>query len=241
MEELDAGIDDVRERLQAAWSSGRIQEACGLLVEDVRPRYIRWLLNRVSSISMEDAEDCVDAAIDGVLRRGPDKVSDVYNYLFTCARNAAFDLVQERKNLVFFDPDKHDVSFDPEWIEGASDDRLLEIAEAALDEELTLRVHQLRKLYALTLPKLAPRRRRLAELLLVDGAGSSNEDLAELMETSKDALKSLKSRTLSDLRHLLPIAADELGIDFDQVLSPTPEVLSVRPFLPSEDNEEGST
>ena len=200
-------------------------------MEDVRPRCIGWLLNRFSSISTEDAEDCCDAAIDGVLRRGPERVRDVYNYLFTSARNAALDLVQERK---------HFVQVDPEWIEGASDDRLLVIAEAALDEELTVRVDQLRKLYALTLPKLAPSRRRLAELLLVDGAGSSNEDLAEMMDISKEALKSLKSRTLSDLRRLLPILADELGIDFEQVLSPTPEVLGVRPFLPSEDNGEGS-
>ena len=231
MEELDAGIDDVRERLQAAWSSGRVHEACGLLVDDVRPRCIGWLLNRFSSISTEDAEDCFDAAIDGVLRRGPGKVRDVYNYLFTSARHTALDLVQERQ---------HFVPFDPEWIEGASDDRLLVIAEAALDEELTVRVDQLRQLYALTLPKLSTGRRRLAEFLLVDGAGSSNEDLAEMMDISKEALKSLKSRTLSDLRRLLPISADELGIDFEQVLSPTPEVLGVRPFLPSEDNGEGS-
>ena len=227
MEELGARTDDLRERLQAAWSSGRIQEACGLLVEDARPRCIGWLLNRFSSISTEDAEDCADAAIDGVLRRGQEKVRDVYNYLFTSARNAALDLVEERK---------HFVPIDPEWIEGASDDRLLVIAEAALDEELTVRVDQLRKLYALTLPKLAPSRRRLAELLLVDGAGWSNEDLAEMMDISTDALKSLKSRTLSDLRRLLPISADELGINFEQVLSPTPEVLGVRTFLPSEEN-----
>ena len=102
-----------------------------------------------------------------------------------------------------------------------------------------MRVDQLRKLYALTLPKLAPGRRRLAELLLVNGAGSSNENLAEMMDISKEALKSLKSRTLSDLRRLLPISADELGIDFEQVLSPTPEVLGVRTFLPSDDNGEG--
>ena len=57
-----------------------------------------------------------------------------------------------------------------------------------------------------------------------------------MMDISKEALKSLKSRTLSDLRRLLPISADELGIDFEQVLSPTPEVLGVRTFLPSEEN-----
>ena len=217
----------MRERLQAAWSSGRIHEACGFFVDDVRPRCIGWLLNRFSSISKEDAEDCFDAAIDSVLRRDPEKVNDVYNYLFTSARNNALDLVQERRHLA---------RFDPEWIEGASDDRLLVVAEAALDEELTVRVDQLRRLYALTLPRLAPRRRRLTELLLVDGVGSSNEELAEMMGISKEALRSLKSRTLSDLRRLLPISADELEINFEQVLSPPPEVLSAQPFSPSEDN-----
>ena len=199
-------------------------------MDDVRPRCIGWLLNRFSSVSTEDAEDCFDAAIDNVLRRGPERVNDVYNYLFTSARNNALDLVQERK---------HFPRFDPEWLEGISDNRLFVIAEAALDEELTVRVDQLRRLYALALPKLAPRRRRLAGLLLVDGAGSSNEMLSEMMDTSKEALKSLKSRTLSDLEQLLPVAADELGIDFEQVLSPPPEVLSAQPFLPSEDNGEG--
>ena len=231
MEELKTGTDDVRKRLQAAWSSDRIHEACGILVDDVRPRCIGWLLNRFSSISKEDAEDCVDAAIESVLRRGSEKVNDVYNYLFTSAKNKALDLVEERK---------HFARYDPEWIEGASDGRLLVIAEAALDEEITVRGDQLRKLYALTFPKLAPRRRRLAKLLLEDGTGSSNEILAEMMGTSKAALKSLKSRTLSDLRRLLSISADELGIDFEQLVSPPPEVLSGRPSLPSEDNGEGN-
>ena len=231
MEVLDAGTDDVRERLQAAWSLGRTKEACGLLVEDVRPRCVGWLLNRFSSISKEDAEDCVDAATESVLCRDPGKVRDVYNYLFTSAKNNALDLVEDREHLV---------PFDPEWIAGASDERLLVVAEAALDEELTVRVDQLRKLYALTLPKLSPRRRLLAELLLVSGPGSNNETLAETMDISKEALKSLKSRTLSDLRRLLPISADELGIEFEQVLNPPLEVLSARPALPSEDNGEGS-
>ena len=231
MEVLDTKPDEVRERLGGAWGSGRIAEACGILVEDVKLRCVGWLLRGFSSISKEDAEYCFDAAIDSVLRRGPEKVNDVYNYLFTSAKNNAFDLVQERKYFA---------SLDPELVEGAIDDRLFVVAEAALDEELTVRVDQLRKLYALTLPKLAPRRRRLTELLLVHGAELSNEELAEVMEISKEALKSLKSRTLSDLRRLLPISADDIGIDFEQVLSPSPDVLSARPILPSEENGEGS-
>ena len=232
MGKLNSETDIVKERLRDAWNSGRIHEACGLLVEDVRPRCIGWLLNNVSAISEEDAEDCFDAAVEGVLSGRPERVRDVYNYVFTSVRNAALDIVQERKNFVRVDLD---------WIEGVNDNRLLIIAEASLDEELTLRVGQLRKIFALTLPKLAPGRRRLTRLLLTDGAGKSNEDLASTMDISKDALKSLKSRTLSDLRRLLPISADELGIDFDQVLSPPPEVLGVRPLLPSAENEECGT
>ena len=229
--ESDTKTDDVRERLQRAWASEDIHETCGILVADVSPRCMRWLLNRFESISEEDAEDCFNAAIEGVLKRGPGKVRDVYNYAFTSAKNRALDLVRERE---------HFIRFDPELIEGASDYRLRVIAEAALDEEITVTVREdhLKHLFALVFPKLPKNRRRLAELLLRDGAVSSNEELAREMEVSKDALKSLKSRTLSDLRRLLPIAAEDLGIDFEQVLSPTPDVLKVLHFLPSEDNGE---
>ena len=227
--ELDIETRDARERLQKAWASGNIHEAYGILVQDIKPWYVRWLLNRFSSISVDDAEECVDAAIESVYNRGHQLVGNVYNYLFTGVRRNAIDLVKERK---------HFVPIDPEWVEAVSDDRLLVITEAALDEELTVRVDQLRQLYTLTLPKLPPNRRRLAELLLLDGAGSSNEDLAEMMGLSKAALKSLKSRTLSDLRGLLPVSAAALGIDFEQVLRPTPEVWELRPLLPSEDNGE---
>lgn len=231
-DELDTETRDLRERLQTAWSSGNIHEACGILVEDMKLWYFRWLLKEFSSISVEDAEECFDAAVESVLNRGHLKVENIYNYLFTCVRRNALDLVEERKPL---EP------FDPEWIENASGGRMVLIAEAALDEELdeelTVREEQLRQLYALTFSRLSPDRRRLAKLL-VEEPGLSNEDLAETLGMSKDALKSLKSRTLSDLRRLLPASADELGIDFEQVLKPTPEVLELRPLLPSEDDGE---
>ena len=227
--ELDTKTDDVRERLQRAWASEDIQGTCGILLADVEPRCMRWLLHNFQSLSEEDAEDCFNAAIEGVLRRGSEKVRDVYIYLFTSARNGALNLVRERKRFV---------PLDPELVEGASADRLLVIAEAALDEEITVRVDQLKQIFALALPKLAKNRRRLAELLLGEGTGLSSEDLARTMGLSKTALKSLKSRTLSDLRRLFPIAAEELGIDFEQVLSPTPDVLKVQPFLPFENNGE---
>ena len=227
----DTATDDVRERLQKAWISGDINETCGILLHDVEPRCMRWLLSRFQSISEEDAEECFDAAVEGVLRRStePEKVNDVYNYVFTSARNGALDLVKEREWFV---------PLDPELLEGASDDRLLVIAEAALDEEMTVRGYQLKQLFALALPKLAKNRRRLAELLLGEGERLSNEDLARTMGLSKSALKSLKSRTLSDLGRLLPIAAEELGIDFEEVLSPTLDVLKVQHSLPSENNGE---
>ena len=231
MQETDTKTDEVRERLDEAWISGGTAEVCGIFMEVVRPRCIKWLLNWSSSISMEDAEECVDAAIESVLIRGPDRVNDVYNYLLASAKYKALDLLQERN---------HFTPFDPEWIERAGDDRLFVVAEAALDEELTLRVVQLRKLFALALPKLAPNRQRLVALWLEGGVRTNNENLAEMMGISKGALKSLKSRALSDLRELLPLSADELGIDFKQVLNPLPEVLSTRPSIPSEENGEGS-
>ena len=230
MQKIDEKTDEVRERLDAAWVSGRTAEVCGIFVDDIRARCIWWLLRKFPSIAEEDAEDCVDDAFEGVLTRGSEKIHDVYNYLFTSAKNKAVDLVKERKQFVLVDP---------EWLELAGDDRLFVVAEAALDEELTLRVGQLRRLFALVLPKLAKNRQRLVALWLDDRVGSSNEVLAELIGISKGALKSLKSRTLSDLRELLPASAYELEIDFEQVLRPVPEVLSTRPSIPCEENGEG--
>ena len=221
--------DDVRERLRKAWVSGDTYETCGILVADVGPRCIRWLLKRFQTISEEDAEDCFDAAIEGVLNRDPGKVEDVYNYVFTSARYAALDLVGEHKRYV---------RVDPEWFAGASIDRLLVIAEVALEEEVTVREEQLEQLFTLALPRLRGKRRHMAELLLKGGTSSSNEDLARELGVTKDALKSLKSRTLSDLRRLLPIAAEELRINLEAVLRPIPDVLRVRHSLPSESDEE---
>ena len=229
LEELDSQTIDVKERLLKAWSSGNIHEAFGILVVDMWPWYIRWLLKRFPSFSVDDAEECLDDAIESIHNRDPETVNNIYNYLFTCVRRNAINLVNERKSFV---------RLDPEWVEAASDESLLKIAEVALDGELTVRVDQLRRLYDLTLPKLSPNRRRLA-LLLLERTGLTNEELAEMMEMTKDALKSLKSRTLADLRRLLPISAEELGLDFNQVLNPLPEVFEERPFLPSEDNEDG--
>lgn len=200
-------------------------------MEEVRPRCIEWLLRKFSAISEDDAEDCVDEAFEGVRERSSESVKDVYNYLFSSAKYKALDLIQERK---------YRVSFDSEWLTSAVDERLYVVAEAVLDEELTVRVDQLRRLFALAFSKLAPNRRRLVELWLEGGVRSSNEVLAKDMDISNGALKSLKSRTLSDLRDLLPTSADELGIDFQHVLNPPPEVLSARPSLPSEENGEGS-
>ena len=231
LEKLNNRTDHVRESLDAAWGSRNIAKACGILVDDVRRRCIGWLLNGFKSMSKDDAEECFDAAVEGVLRRGPENVKNVYSYVFTSARRNALGIVAERE---------HFADYDPRWIEGASEDRMLVIAEAVLDEELTVRADQLRKLYTLTLPKLAPRRRRLTEILLAHGASISNGLLAEMMGTTPEALKSLKSRTFSNLRSLLPASADELGLNFDDVLSPPPEVLSPRPFLPSEDDGEAA-
>ena len=132
---------------------------------------------------MDDAEECLDDAIESIHNRDPETVNNIYNYLFTCVRRNAINLVNERKSFV---------RLDPEWVEAASDESLLKIAEVALDGELTVRVDQLRRLYDLTLPKLSPNRRRLA-LLLLERTGLTNEELAEMMEMTKDALKSLKS------------------------------------------------
>lgn len=246
MEPPTNDADDLKERLGAAWAAGRRPETCAILLEEVMPRVCRWLLSKFS-ISEEDAEDCFHDAVGGLLPREPSHVNNVYSYVFTSAQNKAIDLVHERGRLVHYDPDQ-DIGEesgldDSPWesrgsLVDAKPDALVVLAEAALEEELTLREYQLQQIFTLTLIKLVPSRRRLTELLLIHGPRTGNDQLAEMMNISEGAIKSLKSRTLSDLRLLLPVAADALGFDFEHVLRPPPEGLFLPPVLPSEDNEE---
>ena len=210
---MDSSTDELNKRLNAAWAAGRHHEASAILLEEVMPRIRRWLLPRFPAISLEDAEDCFHDAVGGLMRRQPDAVNNVYSYVFTSAKNKAIEIATERQNSVYVGPDlqakieKGQRIFSQDGqVLGlcARLDMLSVVAEAALDEELTLREDQLRTLFALTLTKLHWRRRRLTELLLNHGPGAGNDLLAEMMGTSKEALKSLKSRTLTDLRRLLP-------------------------------------
>ena len=114
---------------------------------------------------------------------------------------------------------------------------MLIVAEAALDVELTAKDEQLQAIFRAALPKLARNRRRLAEVLLQHGATITNAVLADIMEQSQTAIKSLKSRTFYDLRRLLPVSADELGINFDTLLAPEPEVWVRNPVIPSEEED----
>jgi DNA-directed RNA polymerase specialized sigma24 family protein len=197
-------------------------------------------------VSQEDAEDCFDAAVEGLLKRDSGQVGDPYNYVFTSAKNAALDLLRERKLLVRYDPEwegnTDDLNGDdgggpmgppPEWFT----ESLRVIAEAVLEVEISARDEQLRAAFGITLLKLAPNRRRLVEILLDRGTDITNAALADLMGRSETALKSLKSRTFGDLRELLPVAAHELGINLDDLLAPPPEISFRRPALPSSDED----
>ena len=161
------GPADIKERLVLAWQGQTIYDLCGILIEEARPRCIRWLLGQFGHqrISYEDAEDCFDGAVEGLLKRDPSQVTDPYNYVFTSAKNATLDILRERKPLV---------KYDPEW-EGQEDDTgkddgevtrpqsaawladgLLTITEATLDIEVTARTEQLRAVYRLVLPHWRP-------------------------------------------------------------------------------------
>ena len=219
-----------------------------MLVDEVQPRCIHWLLRRFnhSGLSYEDCEDCYNDAVEGLLRRGSNSVQDPYNYVFTSARNAALDLIKERRSFV---------NYDPEWqydncglSSGSSDalepsktlwtvEAMTSVAESALDTEISARDEQLRAILLIALPKLPYRRRYLVEILLETGANVSNTVLADLMDSSESAIKSLKSRTFAELRNLIPSCANELGIDFDLLLAAEPDVFVQELIVPSEDND----
>ena len=250
MESIEDGdsTPDLKLRLAEAWKVDNIAETCGVLVDEVRPRCVKWLLSSFSNLSIEDCEDCFNDGVEGLLKRKPEHVNDPYNYVFTSAKNAAFDILRERKLIVQYNPDWYgDEDSTEYWSEGAQSsnaswptEAMLIVAEVALDveiAEITVRDEQLRTAFQATLPKLVPNRRRLVEVLLEHGANIANAVLADIMDSTETAVKSLKSRTFDDLRHLIPVAAGELGINFDILLAPEPEALVRNPVIPSEEDD----
>ncbi len=236
---------DVKLRLAESWKAGNVAEACGILVDEVMPRCVKWLINNFSNLSQED---CFDDGVEGLLKRTPSRVNDPYNYLFTSAKNSALDILRERKSIVRYDPDwQGDDDWSNNWSEITqsrestwSSEAILIVAEVALDAEIveiTERDEQLRTVFQVALPKLAPNRRRLVEVLLEHGANIPNAVLADIMDRSETAVKSLKSRTFRELRCLLPISADEVGINFGLLLAPEPEALVRNPIIPSEGDD----
>ena len=241
---------DVKARLVEAWGIGNIAETCGILVHEVVSRFVRTLSGRFGhqGISYEDCEDCVDQAIEGLLKRTPDQVRDPYNYVYTSAYHACLDIIRERKPFVRFNSDwqGNDDSLD-EWDQvtesGRTDwnpEAVFIVAEVALEAELAEITDRERQLYALfraTIPKLVPNRRRLIEALLERGANIANATLAEILARNQSAVKSLKSRTFGDLRRLLPITAEEIGLNFDLLVTPDEEILTLNLHIPSEEDD----
>lgn len=243
-----SGNLDVKSRLGAAWEANSIAETCGILLEEVRPRCLRWLLNNFGhqGLSEEDCEDCFNDGVEAVLNREPSQVSDPYNYVFTCAKNAALDILQERKHVVRYDPEWQGTNDDPSEVEVEvvgrvaptwTGESMLIVAEAAMDVEFTVMDEQLRIVLGIALLNLPPDRRRLVEVLLESGANITNAVLADIMDRSETAVKSLKSRAFDDLRSLLPVAAQELGINFDHLLAPTPEAWVRHSVIPSPEDD----
>ena len=244
-DEKECKPSDLKERLTSAWHSQFTNLTCAILVEEVMPRCVGWLINRYQGLSHEDSEDCFHEAVEGLLKRPSHKVNDPYNYVFTSAKNVALDLLMERKNIVHYDPEwegSQDAdNYDSGGAKGVDTRRHIGtfrvIAEAVLDVEVSIRDEQIRDVFDITLPKLAPARRRLLELLMDRGADITNTALADLMGITEIALKSLKSRTFRDLRDILPTVAESLGVSFDHLLSPPPEVLFRRSAIPSPDDD----
>ena len=250
MDSIEDGdsASDVKLWLAEAWRNHRIAETCGVLVDEVSQRCVQWLLRKFHSqgLSSEDCEDCFNDGVEGLLKRSPEQVKDPYNYVFTSALHAAYDMLGERRHIVQYAPSWLEADAEPfaDWSDAPqvgkvnwSTEAMQIVAEVAVDAELSVRDEQLRAIFQTTLLKLAPNRRRLVEVLLEHGPTTANAVLADIMGRTETAIKSLKSRTIADLHDLLPSSADELGINFDLLLAPEPEALVRNPIIPSEEED----
>lgn len=238
--ESATGPNDIRERLASAWQAGRVAEAYGILIDEVRLGCVRWLVARYGPrLSFEDAEDCFEHGMEKLVGRSenPGQVTNPYSYVWTCAKHEALDTLRERGIIV---------RFDPGWLAGESDEpsedesvkpaprRWLPeaaqvVMEAALEEEVDPRQNQVRDILSFALTRLTPRRRRVIELLLERGPEIANAVLAELLGQVETTVRSTKKRAFDDLRIALPRVAAELGIDFDRLLAAEPDVIVQRP------------
>ena len=253
--ENGSSAPDIKLWLDEAWKSHNIAETCGILVDHVMPRCVQWLLRKFDGqdLALEDCEDCFNDGVEGLLKRSADQVNNPYSYVFASALNSALDILRERKNIVRYnldwqrDEDSLDEDSLNDWdeVEQSSiatwdSEAVLIVAEVALDvefAEITEREEQLRSIFQTTLPKLVPNRRRLVEALLEHGPNIRNVVLADIIDSTETAVKSLKSRTFDDLRRLLPVTADELDINFDRLLAPDPEALVQDSAIPSEEDD----
>jgi len=245
--------EDLQGRLALAWAGGRIDEACGILIDEVQPRCVKSLLSKYrGKLSYEDCEDCFDRGIEKLLshKDDPQESGNPYNYVWTCAVNEGNDIMREHGQLVRVDPD---------WLgseeDGSTDERepppsptrwhphsALVVAEVTLDVELhdSKHVQIIKEVLSVAVRRLPPQRQRLIVVLLENEVRVSNELLAELMGMSDTAVRSLKSRAFQDLRTLIPAAAEELGVDISSLIVPEPEVLTPEPpSLPSTDEDIG--
>ena len=113
---------------------------------------------------------------------------------------------------------------------------LTDLAEVALEEGLIARSDQLRLIFQHILTKLPANRRTLTEVLLERGPDTPNAELAEIMKRSESAIKSLKSRTFADLRNLIPVCAEDVGIDFASLVAPEEDSGVGNSEIPSDDD-----
>lgn len=249
---MELNQENIGSRLAAAWSSGRLGEAAGILIDEVKPRCVKSLLFKFGDkLSYEDCEDCFECGVEKLIEHAktPEEIPNPYAYVWTCATNEAMDMMKERSQVVHFDPEwlgsgQDDISDDGVETQVQGQRRLdhaLVITEIALDAEISDSASHrvVKEVLRVAVSRLAPQRQRLIGVLLEHGAFIANELLGELMNRSNGAVRSSKSRAFEELRQLVPQVAEELGVDVTDFLAPEPEVLSDMPAsLPSPDEDD---
>ena len=240
-------VPDLRSRLAKTWKFDR-PRFWVILCDELKPYCMRWLFREFerSNLCEEDFEDCFTDAVEGLMRRESKQIDSPMNYVFTCARNAALDIINERKRIAthplellkggedWFEiteeiPSLPEAKWDPE--------ALVDVAEVSLQDEVTPKTEQLSTIFNHLLGKLSKDRRWFVELLLEHGPSTPNAVFAEIMGKSETNVKSLKSRTLSSLRDLFFESAGEMGIDVKGLLAPEQESSLGNLEIPSDETD----
>jgi DNA-directed RNA polymerase specialized sigma24 family protein len=245
---------ELRDRLNAAWTGNDMRIFFGVAWNDLAPRIARYLV-RMRGVTYEDGEECVNDVLQALEDMPPERrvgLTNPHGYIWSGAINAATDLLKGRQReadaaaVVREELARRESlqrprqsTVDPE-VEPPTGPVMARVA-VYLTETLIdyIEVEEGWAVTAITVAvsRMPPKLQLVAQYILTHGprvpAAAAQRDLSMKPST----YRSNKLRALARLRELLPVVIAELGIN-PAVLGPPDLGLTERIEFPSPEEDD---